>query len=303
MFYWPSFSPLLASRGLQLDGEDGEDDDEENWTLSLWCQLLGGDCGSEGWNYVTLLRDFFCLFDLAGTHRRELFNALWSSTNLKGDRYIIIWGISMKAIWPADACGQCWCWCRSLYLGPLWLCLFPCFGLSTGCVWWHWHVHCPAVTSLFLMAVCMDLCLVSPLSSQELEVKSRSRRPATSASLVIRLATGWRCSRVPRELLVLGDALLPDLSRYLMAGTMYAVNLFLARVARIRVIAVSWRRSTLACPRHIDIKRDFFFHWLVFFRIGWGHRTSRRKVTTFPIKKPWHAMDFVHVDLESKKIP
>ena len=169
----------------------------------------------------------------------------------------------------------CWCLWSVLVLVPqplsrplVWLCLFPCFGLSTGCVWWHWHVHCPAVTSLFLMAVCMDLCLVSPLSSQELEVKSRSRRPATSASLVIRLATGWRCSRVPRELLVLGDALLPDLSRYLMAGTMYAVNLFLARVARIRVIAVSWRRSTLACPRHIDIKRDFFSlasllsHWL-----------------------------------------
>ena len=118
----------------------------------------------------------------------------------------------------------CWCLWSVLVLVPqplsrplVWLCLFPCFGLSTGCVWWHWHVHCPAVTSLFLMAVCMDLCLVSPLSSQELEVKSRSRRPATSASLVIRLATGWRCSLVPRELLVLGDALLP---RYPMVGSM-----------------------------------------------------------------------------------
>ena len=110
-------------------------------------------------------RFFFCLFDLAGTHRRELFNALWSSTNLKGDRYIIIWGISMKAIWPADACGQCWCWCRSLYLGPLCDCVcsraLVCLqgacdgiGMSTVqpllvCFWWPFAwicvlwVHCP----------------------------------------------------------------------------------------------------------------------------------------------------------------
>ena len=54
--------------------------------------------------------------------------------------------------------------------------------------------------------------------------------------LAYRLLAG-DAAGVPRELL--GDALLPDLSRYLMAGTMYAVNLFLARVARIRVIAVS----------------------------------------------------------------
>ena len=154
-----------ASRGLQLDGEDGEDDDEENWTLRLRFQLLVGTLALKGGIMWPFCEIFFCLFDLAGTHRREHANALWSSTNLKGDRYIIIWGISMKAIWPADACGQCWCWCRSLYLGPLCDCVcsraLVCLqgacdgiGMSTVqpllvCFWWPFAwicvlwVHCP----------------------------------------------------------------------------------------------------------------------------------------------------------------
>jgi hypothetical protein len=80
----------MTSCGLQLDGDDDDEgDDLENWALALgseccpWMMWLGGT--------VTLLGDFLLLlFDLAGTQRRELFNALWSQPTWKETAYIII---------------------------------------------------------------------------------------------------------------------------------------------------------------------------------------------------------------------